>query len=268
MNEQKKKGSAVKKILVGFLAVALIVGTTIAGTLAYLSTITDTVQNTFTASGDIKLALEEVNYNFKAGSVLSEEDPNPSKYTPGTTYEKDPVLINTTGDNESEEWVAMRVDYKIDGNVVANNDLTGDSGIIDPITFDSNWIKVTPSTFGASDGLYEIYVYKYKLTKSSSTPEIPAYGAPYTYNASTADVLDIRTTPLFSSIRVVDQDRLASRNHQSPYPTFSIDVKGAAIKNEAESTFKTIDSNDFGNTDTNSYKIVDALVDLLANKNQ
>lgn len=141
-SEMKKK---VKKVVGGLLAAVLLVGGAILGTLAFLKTMSDTKTNTFTASQDIKLGLDEPNYNEKVwdsdlddtnngGDGDGTEDPNemvlkypdrpdPSKYIPAQEYLKDPTLYNLTGGNEgAEEWVAMRVDYTI-GNQ-GNNKVT------------------------------------------------------------------------------------------------------------------------------------------------
>ena len=94
---KKKKSSGVKKILVGFLAVGLIVGTTVAVTLALLGTNSNTVENTFTASQDIDLELAEPNYDSTgAGS-----------FQPGESYDKDPTLYNTTGEKNKRHIACL-----------------------------------------------------------------------------------------------------------------------------------------------------------------
>lgn len=134
---KKKKNSGLKKTVAGLFALVLIVGTTIALTLAFLKTTSETVTNTFTASEDIKLGLDEPNYNEQPtydtdGKVTGTEPkdptlPDPNKYVPDQIYPKDPTLYNLTGTSQgSQEWVALKVDYKIGNKVVTIEQLTHD----------------------------------------------------------------------------------------------------------------------------------------------
>lgn len=95
----KRRGVA-SKTLVLALAVMLIVGATVGGTIAWLTDKTDAVVNTFTV-GNVDITLKE--------SVLNADgtygDPaegvkNAYKMIPGTTYKKDPVV---TVEKDSED---------------------------------------------------------------------------------------------------------------------------------------------------------------------
>lgn len=286
----KKKTSNGKKILVGVLAVALIVGTTVAVTLAFLKTISSTVNNTFTASSDIKLGLDEPNYNwnFTEDKVKDESLPNPGDYQPEITYPKDPTLYNLTGSNKgTEEWVAMRVDYSIASTPVTLKQLTmngkeggyatGKGGLIESITFDTDgssgsWIKLTVAQLtacGVEDAenvKYEIYVYKYKLKekngKTTASDDDFAIAANETNGGG-------RTTKLFTEITIKSKQQLADNGFEDSstklliLPIFNISLKGAAVKHDdtVKDTSK-IESDDISIT-TNSYKIVKELVGLL-----
>lgn len=190
--KKKKKFQKMKKTLSGFMALVLVVGLTVAGTLAYLSTKSTQVTNTFTASKNISLGLAEPDYYYKKdsdgkdeartdenevdsnGKKYLSEKPDPKKYVPGTTYDKNPMLYNITADGESYEWVAMRVDYQIKYYDTTNkkypddytaykrteleySDTSGSEnyeGIIKSIVFDTDtsggWFQLTSDLFPKS----------------------------------------------------------------------------------------------------------------------
>lgn len=104
-----------KKVLVSAGALALAVGVTAAGTLAWLQDNTDTVTNTFTWSdgNNITLTLDET---------------SGTKYTiiPGETQAKDPTLHLTT---ETESYVYVLINNEL-GDAVTMNEL------------DQNWTKM------------------------------------------------------------------------------------------------------------------------------
>lgn len=99
-----------KKILVALLAVVLIVGCTIGGTLAWLKDSTETVTNTFT-SGNIEITLDEAKVdqdgNFmkvetKVDTIgeASRVTKNEYQAIPGKTYSKDPTLTVKKGNEK------------------------------------------------------------------------------------------------------------------------------------------------------------------------
>ena len=89
----KRKGVATKAMVM-ILAVMLIVGISVGGTLAWLTAKTDPVVNTFTV-GDINITLTET-YNFdKDGDGTS--DTWTAKLIPGSSYQKDPKVTVKAG---------------------------------------------------------------------------------------------------------------------------------------------------------------------------
>lgn len=81
-----------KKVLLLALCAVLLVGATIAGTVAYLTSTTTEVKNTFTA-GNVKITLDEAKvdaYGVKDGDTRVTE--NTYKLIPGHTYTKDPTI--------------------------------------------------------------------------------------------------------------------------------------------------------------------------------
>lgn len=88
----KRRGVATKALVL-VLTVMMIVGVSVGGTLAWLTSKTDAVVNTFTAT-DIEVTLVET-------KGLNEEKKWENEMIPGVTYEKDPVVSvteNTTVD--------------------------------------------------------------------------------------------------------------------------------------------------------------------------
>lgn len=82
-----------KKSIALLMAVVMLFGVTVGGTLAWLYTSTSTVTNTFTV-GDIKIVLDEKDTDDSKTNVTVEGRDTANKYdiVPGTTYEKDPTV--------------------------------------------------------------------------------------------------------------------------------------------------------------------------------
>lgn len=81
-----------KKILAFALCLVLVAGLSIAGTIAYLTSITGTLENTFTV-GNVTITLDEAKV---VNGQVSEErittGGNAYKLMPGSTYTKDPIV--------------------------------------------------------------------------------------------------------------------------------------------------------------------------------
>lgn len=101
----KEKKSLSIKAVVLLLAVVLLIGGTIGGTLAWLVTKTDSVTNTFTA-GNISIDLKETTESYKM--------------IPGTSIDKDPKVI-FTADSEAC-WLFVKVEA---GKGVMLGEVTG-----------------------------------------------------------------------------------------------------------------------------------------------
>ena len=311
---KKKRKNMWKRAVASLLELIMLLALTVGSSLAFLHTESNEKTNVFTSTNDIKLYLDEPSYNLRetkdgSGNVSYElkntSQLDPREYVPGMAYPKDPTLYNITGQQKkkvdnttleyAEEWVAMRVDYGIDSNdnkqidsgekktstemsedYVGAGNSTSELGIIEPITFSGNWIKITSTMtsdmtkkIGASDK-YEIYVYKYKLKANESlesskiTNDATMDGILKGIAGSTAGTLTAATTPLFSEITIKDQKQLEKNGYSiSTLKYFSIDLKGAAIKNLSTISATEIKESDISNTNTDSYAIVDELLQLL-----
>lgn len=112
------------KVIAALLAVVLLVGATIGGTIAWLTASTEKVENTFTV-GNIDIALTETTEDYKM--------------IPGYTIDKDPVV--TVKANSEDCWVFIKV-AKSGGDItVGGSTYSFDSFItynIDP----NNWTKL------------------------------------------------------------------------------------------------------------------------------
>lgn len=110
MSEKSKETTSRKKViwkkLRGFLAMVMVAVISIVGTLAYLSRKTDPITNTFTATPDIDVTIDEPGFDPEGAK----------KYQPGVVYPKNPILKNTTEGNSTDdgEWVVIRVDYLVE----------------------------------------------------------------------------------------------------------------------------------------------------------
>lgn len=94
-----------KKTIALFLALALVVGCAIGGTVAWLTATTDPVVNTFTV-GDINIELKET---LKPdGTTLGENDSWSAPIVPGNTYRKNPTV--TVKANSEDCYLFVKID--------------------------------------------------------------------------------------------------------------------------------------------------------------
>ncbi|MBQ5326849.1 MAG: hypothetical protein J6K80_06565, partial [Oscillospiraceae bacterium] len=82
-----------KKKIALLMAMVMLFGMTVAGTLAWLQAETDPVVNTFTV-GNINITLDEadVDDTDEDGDVTERDKANEYKMIPGQTYTKDPIV--------------------------------------------------------------------------------------------------------------------------------------------------------------------------------
>ena len=92
-----------KKTLALLLALVLVFGAAVGGTIAYLTDTTDPVTNTFTV-GKVDITLTET-FNTDTNND-QKNDAWQAQLIPGTTYAKDPVVTVT---NDSEDcWLFVK----------------------------------------------------------------------------------------------------------------------------------------------------------------
>lgn len=140
-----KKG---KKVLLLALCAVLLVGATIAGTVAYLTSTTKEVKNTFTA-GNVTITLDEAPVDLY-GKVVEGDRVTENKYKliPGHTYDKDPTIHV---DDESEAcWVFAKLVNGLGTNATITID-------------EEKWTRMT-----TTDGSV-VYAYNTKMEAGKST---------------------------------------------------------------------------------------------------
>ncbi len=144
-------------------AVALVGVVSVGGTLAYLTSVTETVKNVFTGTNDdLKGEIHEPNY----------ERDIAESYLPGDIIKKDPVLENQS---EHEAYVAVKVDYFIDGEAVTYEKFTDGYATIKTYNdnqelidgFNDNWEEVS-----SENDVYDFFVYKDVLNGGETTQSI------------------------------------------------------------------------------------------------
>lgn len=106
-----------KKLAVSVCAAALTGTLALGGTLAYLTSKTNTVENVFTG--------EDNNLGGRIDERFDEE--KASKYLPGDLIVKEPKLENVK--NSVDAWVAVKVDFSKDGEAVSYTDFLKDASI-------------------------------------------------------------------------------------------------------------------------------------------
>ncbi len=122
-----KRGVATKALVV-VLAVMMIVGATIGGTIAWLMDTTDTVTNTFTV-GDVNITLKESplkedgTYGTPAEGVT-----NAYKLIPGETYTKDPKVTVVGGSEKCYLFVKFEENGDAAKYITYTSELTVEKG--------------------------------------------------------------------------------------------------------------------------------------------
>lgn len=126
------KKSVSMKTLVLLLAVMLLIGGTVGGTLAYLATKSDEVKNTFTPS-DITIELTETNPTDKT-----------AKMVPGSTITKDPKVTVKQGSEPC--YLFVKIDAA-NGVVAKKENDTGYDAAKDFVTYEvaTGWTKLNTS---------------------------------------------------------------------------------------------------------------------------
>ena len=126
----KRARSFSKKSIVLLLALVLLLGSVIGGTVAWLIASPDPVINTFTY-GDINIELDETDTGLDGDN---NEKTNSYEMLPGQTITKDPVITVKAGSEDMWLFVKLEesdnfdnfMEYTVDGSWVA---LSGEDGV-------------------------------------------------------------------------------------------------------------------------------------------
>lgn len=223
-----------KQILTTAAAVALTATVCIGGTLAYLSSVTETKTNTFSSSKNIETIIEEKNF-----------DPDKaSNYTPGKVIAKNPTITNESTSNENA-WIAMSVDYTNGAFSISADEFNKYATIDGKDT--QNWRLIARSEAGQ-----ELYMYKNSLAPGATTSalftgltvnagitEVKKSGTTgsiiYTKDAATGKLLDVKdNTEIVASTKYYDATgkelAITAADVKTTLPTFVINAKGYAVQ--------------------------------------
>lgn len=127
-----------KKIVTAGLALVMVAGISVAGTLAWLTSTTGEVRNTFVVGDGVSITLDEAPVD-ENGKKIDGNRRTENSYTlaPGGEYDKDPT-VHVTGD---DCWVFVKVENGIPEGA------EGDTTIASQIA--TNWTPVS-----GHDGVY------------------------------------------------------------------------------------------------------------------
>ncbi len=132
--------TARKSLLVALCAILLVVAS-VMGTLAYLTSTTEVVKNTFTV-GNVKITLDELDVDNSTEGENDRDIANEYHLIPGSTYTKDPT-VHMDADSE-DAWLFV----KVENGIV---DIEGDNTIAAQMAA-NGWALVAGET--------NIYAYK------------------------------------------------------------------------------------------------------------
>lgn len=147
-----------KKVLLAAGSLALVGTIAVGGTLAYLSSITETKKNVFTGSKLIHGELTETEWNEESGS----------SYYPGKVIAKNPQIVNYAEDKSIDAYVAVTVKFT-DTTNGANTQLSYDEFTkYATVDFDENkWELIS-----GKDDKTLVYMYKEVLKAGEKTEPV------------------------------------------------------------------------------------------------
>lgn len=151
-----------KKVLALVLCAVMLVASSVLATMAYLTSTTNTVNNTFTVGNvgfDQGAALDETDvdvYGVKDGETRVTA--NKYKLIPGHTYTKDPQ-VHMSADTEAA-WLFVKVVNPIAG-IEANDVVAEDGTVVTPVTIAA---QMEALGWSAVEGVTGVYKYKDKVT--------------------------------------------------------------------------------------------------------
>lgn len=248
-----------KKIVALLLCAVLLIGASVAGTVAYLTS-QDTVVNTFTV-GKVQIELDEADVNeygerlYKQGTdetgnlILTTDSANGAeladrvhenayKLIPGRTYVKDPLVTVKGGSEDCYVYVVVRVDYNKNAETMMVNKENYQNAVSDPtqnlITdTDDVWLYTEyfdKDNWLAIDG-WEMFTGKHKETGSADlfyfrykNVKAEEGSDPYIFEGSNEDV----TLPkLFTSFKIPEE---ITNEQIKTLEGFKISVFAAAIQ--------------------------------------
>ncbi len=187
------------KVLLLALVAILLVVTTVFATLAYLTSVTETVTNTFTV-GNVEITMDEAVVNedgtYKT-DVTDRDNENRYKLISGKQYIKDPTIH--IGDESEASYLFVKIDNQLGENVTLEGGVLGTDLIL-------------------VSGYKDLYVYKLEAGDEDDVDEATMI------DGSTDDIVLFETFIVDADL---DNDGLAALG------TKEIVLKAFAIQNES-----------------------------------
>lgn len=117
----KNSKGKIKMIIATIAVVSVCVG----GTYAFLSAQTDKKENTFTPSENIKVQIQEPNWDADENGDGSYGSKEAQHYTANSKIEKDPSLTNTTlSSNHNDEYLSLELGYYLEDSEGEKHEVT------------------------------------------------------------------------------------------------------------------------------------------------
>lgn len=189
-----------KKIIITLLAVVMLIGCTIGGTLAWLSATSGTVTNTFTV-GDVNIELKE--HDLKADGTLDTSsevtEENTYKIVPGDTQPKDPFVRVEAKSEES--WIFVQVKE-------VRNTVTGNANATKYVTWEiaEGWTKLGETANGIS-------TYYRTTNYTTSTQDVTYYVLKGGSNENTSGIVSYDSDLTKANIEALDTDAADTDGH-------------------------------------------------------
>lgn len=201
----KRKGIATKTMFM-ILAVVLIVGISVGGTLAWLTDTTDSVVNTFTTSG-IDITLTETGATNNANSY---------KMVPGHTITKDPKATVVAGSEDCYLFVKLEKSTNFD------NFMTYEIA--------DGWTELNP----AAGENYRVY---YRVFDSNDSTNTNAQGTPY--SILEGDQVTVKGTVTKEMMNGFDKDSDGTLNEteRAGLPTLTVTAYASQLYKSAGEKF-------------------------------
>lgn len=151
-----------KKTLALLLALVLVFGAAVGGTIAYLTS-NDSVTNTFTV-GKVEITLDEAQVNEYGVAVTpaARVDANSYKLIPGHTYTKDPTIHVAAGSEEC--WLFVKIDNQLGDKAELNIDTTKWTKVANNI-----WAYNTKVSAGADVTVFSQFTFSNEITATQLT---------------------------------------------------------------------------------------------------
>ena len=143
------KNSKLRRILLTLACAVLLVSLSVGATLAYLTSKTSEVKNTFTV-GKVEITLDEAKvdeYGVVDTTATSRVTENTYKLIPGHSYTKDPT-VHVSADSEVS-WLFVKIVNEIAAIEDGYNPVDGNPNIYESMVDFGNW-----SVIDAANGIY------------------------------------------------------------------------------------------------------------------